>query len=194
MVCSLCACRALLEVQPLLVDLSAAAAYGCSSSSSSSDGDDDGGKAAEASTGVADAAGTSAQTAAEDALQQHGVRLHITQPDNSTWRRALLQLKDGDYTGQEVTTETRAAQARALAQWLSAAASLTKGQEPEIASVRCWYDSKLQEEVQGELGWAKGLLSWLPTKVAGQLVPVSGIASSKGHLNSWCIVEVIYRL
>jgi hypothetical protein len=163
--------RALLEVQPLLIDLAAAAA-GAMSGSSSSSGEDEESDAGQQCGVPAD---NSAAAAVPELLQQ-GVAVGMSQPSDSKWCRVLLQLQ---YAGSSSThdVESHAKQAAAAGKWLAAYCSPVcgAGGQPgqprtQVASLRCWYDAKLQGGAHSDGGWADLLLSELPSEVAGQLV------------------------
>jgi hypothetical protein len=187
--------RALLEVQPLLIDLAAAAA-GAMSGSSSSSGEDEESDAGQQCGVPAD---NNAAAAVPELLQQ-GVAVGMSQPSDSKWCRVLLQLQ---YAGSSSThdVESHAKQAAAAGKWLAAYCSPVcgAGGQPgqprtQVASLRCWYDAKLQGGAHSDGGWADLLLSELPSEVAGQLVPVLSAESFSAKLSRcWCLIELLVR-
>lgn len=203
--------RALLEVQPLLLDLSAVASAASSSSSSS----DDDAPAAQAPThqpgGSASAAGSGAnglQHLLQGAmLQQHHVKVSVSQPNNGSWQRVLLQLQDGDGSSQG-----HAAQVVAVRSWLSAycsqgpcsatATSRLAIQEADqctaagyVVSLRCWCDVREDDTLAVARSQAQSLLSGLAPKLAGQVVPVLSAYTCTPRMGPcWCLVEIISSL
>lgn len=174
-------CRALLEVQPLLMDLSTAADAAVASSSSSS-GDEDVSAAQEPATPPA--GGLEAWLAGVAALQQHCVLASVTQSANGTWRRVLLQLQAG-VGGVSQVQDTRQAQTAAVGSWLAACCPQC------VASLRCWYGAESQGQPGCGAGSAQSLLSALPPGLAGQFVPVLSADTPGAAGSSWCCVELV---
>jgi hypothetical protein len=203
-------CRALIEVQPLLVDLSAAAAGGDSSSTSSSDEDTPGTNLASVSGPVDVPAGTGLQ---ESELQQHGIRVDEAKPVNSTWRRVLLQLQRANSSSGTTGRELYLAQAAAVGMWLAglaaqgataSAAGAADGAGSErlqlqpaarVVSLRCWYEADVINSLDIDKDWAQTLFQGLPSKLAGQLVPVATVHTSVCQMETlWCVIEVLLDL
>lgn len=192
-------------MQPLLIDLAAAA--DALSSSSSSSGEDAGADTAQQHSPVA---ARDSRTAADELLQQQHVQLQqqgividVSQPSNSSWRRVLLQLQRDDSADG---SERRAVQAAAAGKWLAAhcfghaqdsapaAGSPAVAPQQQVASLRCWYEADLHMDMQGTGGWADALLSPLSCQ-AGQLVPVFGAHCDAGSWGRcWCVIELLMTL
>lgn len=194
-------------MQPLLVDLSATAAAAAASSSSS---DEDGG----AATGPAAALSAGTPSCDDllhvDVLQKHSMQVDVTWPADGSWRRVLLQLQRGSGSGTD-SSEDLKAQAAAAGSWITMycsqqptavvatiRATEEAGQQDsagQMVSLRCWYDQTLQWEAGDSHRWLHALLSKLPTKLAGQMVPVlSAESSAAGIGHCWCLIEIINRL
>lgn len=186
--------RALLEVQPLLVDLQALAADKDSSSSSDEDEPKTNAKAS------GDRMPAAASVTSDSLLQQHRVLLDVVQAAGCCgWQRALLQLQRGscseldDHSG---AASERTSQVAAVAEWLAAVQWSSAGDQ--LVSLRCWYDARLQDEAahSGD-GWAEMLRSRLaPGGAGGQLVPVlsaqAGGTTGGASTTCWCLIECLF--
>lgn len=182
--------RALLEVQPVLVDLAAAQP----AASSSSDSNDEQG-AAKQGPNMAAALGDGGHLA--DQRLRAG-QLHVTSGSGSnTWRRILVHLSKAAVALGDSSTSSSdelVQQAAVAGRRVREALLQQHGMAAELCTVRCWYECTPDGTDGRSPCWEEALVGSMREQLGGQqvavqFVPVSQVASSVGPAACWAVLE-----